>query len=575
MSYTTLYDLMDHYREDELDLPDARVTDADRISRLVHDRLRPAAVGGHAAPRRRRGCRALIAAAAAVMAAVLGVTAYAVYQASLKDYIIQPSPAIETGTEPAPEPDAEAAEADAQPVQAKARLSLVGYQGTPEYEAYAEWSAWHDENWDLDRFSELGVDDSYYEVPENYALLYDAHFRDQAEKLDEIMEKYGLTPLEELHVIYAPEEVYDYLGTAPFLPDGSRGGGYVYDDGTFELEAIDFGTDSLSGTLYASVKGSFSMVTGFVPQDYEEWSYTTASGQTLDLVMGTDGSLMLLETDGAYIHLDVDMGTEPVYPDQPKTKDEFRARYEEIIASEDATEQDKAWAAQIIEDIDKAYQDYLDTNFGGVDLDEPIRPAYTKQDLEALADTVGFDVLAQRFAGPVDREKALENYHAFVQRLESATDTHNRTGDADAAIAAIGDYAVTAPPEGYALYRVHGQTADDPMGDGCNYVTRRYQGLTGGEITLTWSDGLEMSEVMPLSFSIDENGETVDIVYPEEEQVTVSGHDARYLYGYEGKYQELEWIDPDLGLRFQVRRSWGAEMTRDEFIAMAESVAAQ
>ncbi len=575
MSYTTLYDLMDRYQEDELDLPDAHVTDADRVSRLVRDRLRPAAVGGHAAPRRKRGRRALIAAAAAVMAVALGVTAYAVYQASVKDYIIQPSPAIETGAEPAPEP--EAAEAEAQPVQAKASLSLVGYQGTPEYEAYAEWSALREENWDqnLDRYTEMGVDDSYYETPRNYAHLYDAPFRDQAEKLDEIMEKYGLTPLEELHVIYAPEDVYDYLGTEPFLPDGSDGGGYVYDDGTFKLEGIDFGTDDLSGTLYASVKGSFSMIAGHVPQDYEEWSYTTASGQTLDLVMDTDNSLMLLETGGAYIHLDVDMGTEAVYPDQPKSKDEFRARYEEIVASEDAAEQDKDWAANIIEDIDKAYQDYLDANFGGVDLDEPIRPAYTKQDLEALADTVGFDVLAKRFAGPIDREKAQENYYAFVQRL-SATDTHNRAADADTAITAIGDYAIAALPEGYALYVVDGQTADDSItGDGYNYVICRYQGPTGGEITLTWSDGLEMSEVSPLSFSFDENGEPVDAVYPEEEQVTVGGHDARYLEGDEGRHQELEWIDPDLGLRFQVRRSWGAEMTRDEFIAMAESVAAK
>ena len=570
MSYTTLYDLMDHYREDELDLPDARVTDADRVSRLVHERLRPAAVGGHAAPRRRRGRRALIAAAAAVMAIVLGVTAYAVYQASVKDYIIQPSPAIETGTEPAPAPDAEA-----EPVQEQASLSLVGYQGTPEYEAYAEWSAWQEANRDLDRFIEMGVDDSYYETPENYAHLYAAPFRDQAEKLDEIMEKYGLTPLEERYFIYSPEDVYDYLGTASFLPAGSRGGGYFYDDGTFKLEAIDFGTDSLSGTLYASVKGSFSMIAGFVPQDYEEWSYTTASGQTLDLVMGTDGSLMLLETEGAYIYLGVNMGTEPVYPDQPQSKDEFRAGYEEIVASEDATDQGKAWAAQIIEDIDKAYQDYLDANFGGVDLDEPIRPAYTKRDLEALADTVGFDVLAQRFAGPVDREKAQENYYAFVQRL-SATDTHNRAADADTAIADLGDYAIAALPEGYALYVVDGQTADDSItGDGYNYVTCRYQGPTGGEITLTWSDGLEMSEVSPLSFSLGENGEPVDAVYPEEEQVTVGGHDARYLEGDEGRRQELEWTDPDLGLRFQVVRSWGAQMTKDEFIAMAESVAAQ
>ena len=40
MKYQTLYDLMDLYEEGELGLPDAHVTDAARVSRLVHVRHR-------------------------------------------------------------------------------------------------------------------------------------------------------------------------------------------------------------------------------------------------------------------------------------------------------------------------------------------------------------------------------------------------------------------------------------------------------------------------------------------------------------------------------------------------------
>ncbi len=551
MRYQTFYDLMDYYEDQAgIDLAENAPVRADRVAERTAARPGPrAAAAGPAKKRRPVGRMLRTGLIAAVLAAALGVTAYAVYMATVDKYVLPEETAAE-----APPPAAEPEQTDAAPAPepAAAHLSLVGYQGTPEYEAYVEWEQWLKDN--PTDFSGVGNDDSYYETDKNYAALYGAYFQDQAEKLDEIMAKYDLTPLKEMHFVYAPEEVYDYLGTDPFLPDGSWGGGYVYDDGTFKLEAIDFGTEDLDGTLFVSVKGSFARIFSRAPEDYQEWSYTTASGQTVDLVMGTDQSLMLFETDGAYIHLDVNMGSEAVYPEAPDIMSE-----EEYWASLYERVPEEKW-----DQIDEGSYEFYLSNFDDYDPDTPTQPAYTKADLEKLADSVGFDVLAERFADPVDREKSLADYEAFIDRLENATDTYNRSGDADAAIAALGDYYLTDLPEGYAMYSVSGSTPMEGVTDE-TYAVRSYDG-PGGVIMLMWTDDPQLNEPFPITET--EDGE---VVYPDQEQVQVNGIQAQCL-SWDGGVQ-LEWFDETLGLRFRVAAD--ADMSRDQMISLAESITAR
>lgn len=548
MRYRTLYELMDRYQGGEVDIAEESPVDTDRVLEMTMDRLGPQAARRRPARNTLRTC--LIAAA---IAAAMSVTAYAVYQATVSDYII---------------PEEAAAEQTEAPV---ARLSLVGYQGTPEYEAYVEWDTWQKEN--PTDFSGVGNDDSYFETEKKYAALYGAPFKAQAEKLDQIMAKYGLVPLEDMHFVYAPEEVYDALGTDPFLPAGSWGGGYVYNDGTFKLEAIDFGTEDLEGTLFVSVKGSFARISGGVPADYAEWSYTTASGQTVDLVMGTNGALMLLETEGAYIHLSVNMGAQAVYRTEdmlPVSKEQYAAELRQYAENGVMSQEE---LAEAMENIDERYQEYLDLNFGDADPDTPIQPAYTKADLEKLADSIGFDVLAERFDGSVTREQATEDFYAFVGRLESATDTYNRRGGADAAIAALGDYYLADLPDGFFMYIVSGCLQEPGVMDE-TFAERRYDG-PGGEIALLWSDAMELSELSPMEVTEDGEG-----IYPEAEQVTVQGHEARY-WSDDETGARVEWLDEDRGLWFQVTAGWGSSMgvrwtlDRDEFLAIAESVTAR
>ncbi len=495
--------------------------------------------------------RMLTLALAAALVLALSVTAYAAYMASVEDYIIEPPATVAPG---------EAAEKTVPPEPA--RLSMVGYQGTPEYEAYVEWEQWQEEN--PTDFSSVDNDDSYYETEKNYAALYDAPFKNQAEKLDEIMAKYGLTPLEDMHAIYAPEEVYDALGTEPFLPEGAGGGGYLYNDGTFKLEAIDFGTDDLDGTLFVSVKGSFARISGSVPTDYAEWSYTTDSCETVDLVMGTDQSLMLLETDGAYIDVAVHAGSAPAAFD-PASSDRLSEQEHQDWLETWRREDPSATE----EELEAMWQERYEAIVSEETAMANDRPVITAEQLEAIADSIGFDVLAKRFDGSVTRERASEDFYAFIDRLESATDTYNRVGEVDEAIAVLGDYYLKELPDGYFMYIVTSVSPEeaDYYGYPCYNVERGYDG-PNSTLFLSWRQVDETLEdpMDPEAYAPTEDHVTEPARINDCDGVVA----ARQDWDGRGSAYDLTWVDPDEGLVFRLRG--GVGWTRDEMLAMAGSV---
>lgn len=281
--------------------------------------------GVQAEKRPRRLSRTLrTALIAAAMALALSVTAYAVYMAHVGDYLIDqpmqaPPPTVETD-----EPEAQAA--------AQQRLSLVGYQGTPEYEALTQWEVWNAQ-WmqeNRGRWEQLGVDDSYHETAEGY-VLYDAHFQDQADELDEIAAAHGLTLHSQWAEVKDAEEVYDALGTESLGFDG--GSGYIYDDGSFKLECAGLpGLEGAEATVFVSVKGSFSMISASIGADYQEWDYETAEGVALDLALDKEKGVILWETEGAYLYVDIvpGVGRGDDSEAQPVTRAELEAAAEAI-----------------------------------------------------------------------------------------------------------------------------------------------------------------------------------------------------------------------------------------------------
>ncbi len=317
--------------------------------------------------------RIITLALAAALVLALSITAYAAYMASIQDYVAEPS----------------AAETEA-PAENWTRISWNGYQGTPEYTAWSEWQNWYDAN-----ATAMVAETGNAPVDSPYAN-YGDYTEEGRKVLEDIAEKNGV----KLHTAMAngyAEDIYEVLGTEPFLPEDSMGSGYVYEDGSFKLEGIEGlagldGTD-VTWTLFAGAKGSITSISSALDMTdgCEEWTYETG-GQTLDLVLANGQGVMLLETPGAYL-----------------------------------------------------YADAVDWNGSG---------ALDRQTLEAAADEIGFDILADRFDGSSHPETA--------EKLEAlqAKNAQGTTGYED--FEGVDTFLPLAEknPDGLGRYGVDALTAD-------------------------------------------------------------------------------------------------------------------
>ena len=258
-------------REGECDPAEIRELTMKRI----HDKTKEPVTYLRAVSKTRNARRtALIAAIAAVL--LIG-TAFAVYQYTLKDAAIEDVPTRDSEMY------------DWKAGETETRLSLNGFADSPEYQAYVEWDEWN-RAWNAkhpDPWGEIGEDDSYHETPNNY-LTYDAWFAEQGEALDAIAAKYGLALLSEHHFIRSEAQLCRALGIENVIADGYRvGDGYFFDNGTFKAS----GDTAVNGknvwfTVWNSVYGSFVPLSGVIPEEHTEWSYTTKDG--FDVILMTD-----------------------------------------------------------------------------------------------------------------------------------------------------------------------------------------------------------------------------------------------------------------------------------------------
>lgn len=285
----TISELMDNYRDSEYALfdPDA---DTARIRALTERKL---AFLRRDAPVRRRARTPRIVWIGIAAALILGMsaTAWAVYQVLIQDYAVKTPTLLDAvmediGMTPGP----------------GVPISLVGYQGTPEYDAYTAWEAWQAEH-----YGDHPMDNSNrHETPDNYYEFYGAAWQEQADALDEIAARYGVR-LHESMALADAEQIYQLLDAEPFISDGyENGSGYIYNDGTFDLDFNwDHGGVTDSGSIFVSVKGTITDISGGFDMDggYEEWNYQTASGPVVDLVLSPLNAHIFYETGSAYIHV--------------------------------------------------------------------------------------------------------------------------------------------------------------------------------------------------------------------------------------------------------------------------------
>ncbi len=279
-------DLMDFLQDDSVALAPRGVASSAEIKAVAMKKLHTENSSYRTKPKFTR--TALIA---AVIALVLSVSAFAIYNFALRD-LKGPTYQI-NGKE-------------------TASLSLSNIKGSPEYEAAQEWEA------DLNTWFKQGknmVEPGY--VSDAYSM-YDANSQEAKKALDALLNKYHLKMHEEPSYSRSLNELYSAMGYSGFMPgegnnEGIPVGGAYYKDGTFNFccsAAMPDGK-SVGYQFYSFTKGTFTRTGNLLANadDFEEWSYTTKSGKTVLLAMSSDKSIVVANLDKSFVFVNILSGS--------------------------------------------------------------------------------------------------------------------------------------------------------------------------------------------------------------------------------------------------------------------------
>ena len=214
---------------------------------------------------------------AAIIALLLMGSAFAVWQLSIRDsQISEPY-----GTEGL------IGEAALHPWE-RVDLAVNGLADSPETKAYLEWTEWNEAWWaeNPDPWSELGVDDTWHETPQNYVWYYNACFEEQGEKLEEIAQKYGLDLHQIRAMCFGEEDLCSVLGLDKiWCEEVAVSDIYVYEDGAFAMDGYMDESYQKHFAMSLTVDGTIPLYSGHIPSDYEEWNYVTADGVSVVLAL--------------------------------------------------------------------------------------------------------------------------------------------------------------------------------------------------------------------------------------------------------------------------------------------------
>lgn len=188
-------------------------------------------------------------------------------------------------------------------------IGLSGYQGSAEWQALAEWQEFvsqYDPDGSIYQDTDGRLDSSFARYS-----CYLVYSKEMADKMDSIVEKYGL----QLHTtsfdLQEHPELVEVLGD--FL--GNNGGyfTYMYEDGTFEVDGTiqfsDIGAWDFQ--LLRSVRGTFHdamLDVGDISQ-YQESLYETESGVVVTLALGEDRVLVLADLTDSFVTVTIPYGT--------------------------------------------------------------------------------------------------------------------------------------------------------------------------------------------------------------------------------------------------------------------------
>lgn len=191
-------------------------------------------------------------------------------------------------------------------------ISLSGLSEGPEAKALAEWEAFC-AGYDVDGSMQAALGNGIFseEGRVDWSLYGTVYTREMGEKLDEIVDRYGLKLHTEMNFISGQEMEYRVGGS--FLQDCELYWGYIYENGTFLLESgavlSDCGTVSFQ--FIRKVKGTFEETTLSIgqAQDYRDWQYLTACGEKVLLSLGLQKALIFADFEDCLIVVNVLCGS--------------------------------------------------------------------------------------------------------------------------------------------------------------------------------------------------------------------------------------------------------------------------
>ena len=243
--------------------------------------------GAASVPVRKMGKIVRIALIAAIVATLLTVTAYAAGILGISNRAVPPV------TSHAPEigdlvDRSEAAASAVAGVKQWSLLAPVGDLNSPEAKAIAEWHDFYASymaarNTEGERYRDWSDYEAAEAILGAYTALYSAPNAVMAQKLLDICEKYDL----KLHTgeVFADseEELYEILGTDPFLPEEGFTFAIVFEDGSYSVDGrLAVGGTSTDYDLMFTVAGT--MPNSYLPvgipdvAEFNEWNYVNSSG---------------------------------------------------------------------------------------------------------------------------------------------------------------------------------------------------------------------------------------------------------------------------------------------------------
>ena len=199
------------------------------------------------------------------------------------------------------------------PVSTVSIISLYGYIDSPESQALLEWQEFLTQ-YDADHkiLNALGNNVFIAEGRDDWAQYSSVYSYEMGEKLDEIVEKYGLKLHTVVNFIDSDELMYRVGGD--FVDRESISWAYMYEDGYFQAEC-DMELPGCGRTDFQftrSVKGTFNDVFLNIQhvEDYTDWQYITACGESVLLALGPYKALIFGDFEECFISVNVLLGSE-------------------------------------------------------------------------------------------------------------------------------------------------------------------------------------------------------------------------------------------------------------------------